>query len=792
MHTRTDMKRSFLALIAILTLAAGFAQLQDVLPISVQRYLDERADQERMMRTNDPVVIRSMFPSQFAPSRMVNGVEMVDAFIDIADKGAIESLQRNGVIINCEFNGFVTAQIPVDRLAMISKLKGVIDVEMSKVVELCTDSTLSVTHAGQVINGTEYGLPQGYDGSGVIIGIIDAGFDYQHKAFRSADSTRTRRIVRVYDPEDTTGHPVINGTYKLPGSVFMDEQLDLIITDTTNNTHGTHTACIAAGTHVNGYGGMAPGADIVLCSSRLLNLGVSETEVVNCIKYIYSYADSVGKPCVISVSVSTLQGAHDGKDRISKAVAQYTGPGRIFVIASGNTGNSNYYVSGMTNMNKQLNMLVGQVTSDINGDASFYYKNAWFDTWVRDKSVKPLAQFHILDKESGHIVWRSSIVSLYKQFNSSEFSEFFEPNLSYDSIGYMSALISQNSNSKYELQCYFHNLMCKSYTVNPYTGQHQSKYAIGVTVYPPKPLYPRQPDSCFVDSWMCIGTRIPYNNPVYIDEVDENGDTITQVIEGFYSTRNNDCSIGTYAVGDSTISAGGYVGRNSFYTLYSGHVYVDNTQTVGAPYTLSSYQLEGSGPTGKFLPTVTAPSTYVVAAGSRYSYMNDWTNGARSMVSEGYPWGAMSGTSMAAPTVAGIIAQWLQINPELSPSDVKAIIAHTAIKDEFTENPAYSFKFGPNGKIDAMAGVRYLLGIEDNPEPEPLLGDVNDDGFVNVTDASRLIAYLLDINDTTATSANIQINEQNADLDGSGDVTITDLVNLINYLLNVVDVNQDQ
>lgn len=786
------MKRTFLAVIAILSLAAGFAEIQSVLPLSIQRYFDDRADQERMMKTNDPAIIRSLFPSQFAPSRMINGIEMVDAFIDIADKGVIKTLQANGVIINCEFNDFVTAQIPVDRLTTVSRLNGVIDVEISKVLEFCTDSTLNVTHAGQVINGEEYGLPQGYDGSGVVIGIIDAGFDYQHIAFRTADSTRSRRIVRVYDPEDSTGHPVIIGTYQLPGSVFMDEQLDSIQTDTIGNTHGTHTAGIAAGTHVNGYGGMAPGADIVLCSSRLLNLGVSEIEVVNCIKYIYSYADSVGKPCVISVSVSTLQGPHDGQDRISKALAQNTGPGHIFVIAAGNTGNSNYYTSGMAYVDKPINMLVGQIPSNLNSDGTFYYKNAWFDTWVRDKSVRPLAQFHILNKETGHIVWRSSIVSLYKQFNVSEFSDYFQPDLSFDSIGYMSALISQNSNFKYELQCYFHNLRSKEYTIAPYTGQFQGKYAIGVTIYPPKPMYPRQPDTCFVDSWMVIGSRLSYNNTVYVDEVDENGDTITRAIDNFYCKANNDCSIGTYAVGDSTISAGGYVGRNSFYTLFTDHIYVDNTLTVGAAYPISSYQLEGCGPTGKVFPTVTAPSTYVISAGSRFSYMNDYTNGSRSMVVEGCPWGAMSGTSMAAPTVAGIIAQWLQINPQLSPSDVKDIISRTSIKDQFTENPAYSFRFGPNGKIDAMAGVRYLLGLDDNPEPQPMLGDVNDDGTINVTDASRLIAYLLSINDETSTSDDIEINMENSDLDGSGDITITDLIALINYLISATDVNPNQ
>ena len=308
------MKKLILAVISLLTLALGSAQLIDdssPLPGSVREYLDERETMTRLLGPIDANT-RPATMSRFVPSRMENGVEMIDAFIAVDGKGVVDALRKEGVAIGCEFDGFVTARIPVNRLAIVSKMKGVQDVEISRVMDLCTDSTMSVTHAGQVINGLRTGLPDNYDGSGVIVGLIDFGFDYRHSAFKSSQDPTKSRIVRVYDPQNITGYQVKLGDNILAGSVLMGAQIDTMTTDVRGGSHGTHTASIAAGRHMGGYGGMAPGADIVLCTSRTLSSGLSETEVVNCMKYIYSYADSVGKPCVISLSVITNAGSHDG------------------------------------------------------------------------------------------------------------------------------------------------------------------------------------------------------------------------------------------------------------------------------------------------------------------------------------------------------------------------------------------------------------------------------------------------------------------------------------------------
>ena len=767
------MKRIIVAIIALLTLIVGFAQLQDVLPVSLQHFMDERANISRLMKTNRQEAQVLKDQSCYAPSYMRNGVEMVDAFICYEDASVLAELKRLGVLINCEFDGFVTANIPVAELTTVARTPGVTAVEISKLMDLATDSTLSVTHAGEVIHGTEFGLSQAYDGTGVIIGIIDTGFDYQHLAFRCASDTSRCRIVRVYDPVDSTGHEVRLGTNVLPGTVFIDNEIDTLISDGTG-THGTHTASIAAGMHVNGYGGMAPGADIVLCCSRNLNMRLSETEVVNCLKYIYSYADSVGKPCVISVSVSTVDGSHDGQDMLSKAVASSVGPGRVFVIAAGNNSGKQLYCHGPATEDKPFNMLLGCTVSNLSTDRSYYYGNIWYDTWVRNKSARSLVKFHILDKQTQRIVWESSLISLYKKVDSSEFSEFYGPDESVDNTGYLAALVAQSAIAgKYEIQIYVYNLKSKDYYIDS-QGVYNSRYAIGASFYPPSLMYHNQTDCCYIDSWACTGVRIAYYNPIYKDVITEEGDTITEEITGFYGNPTDDGSIGTYAVNDSVISVGAFVGRNSYYSLNRDALMVDN-QEVGSLYYVSGFETAGVGPTGSALPTVTAPGFDVVAAGSRYSYMlNPGYPGLVMRTDDGSVWGVMSGTSMAAPTVAGIIAQWLQVNPTLSPGEIKNVIEQTAIKDSYTAGSVWGPRFGPNGKIDAMAGVRYLLSLV---EDEILLGDVNGNGEINITDLSLLIHYVLD-------NSSGDIVVANADFNQDGVINITDVSLLILFVLN--------
>ena len=763
--------KKLLFFVCILFALVAKSQFKSDQPMSVQQFYLERAslDDLRDLSYKSPLSGWSGPRPTYASPRMIDGIEMIDAFIEITGSDVIASLKAAGIKVNCEFDGFVTAQIPMRVLGQVHMMPGVTNVEISRILELCSDSTLSVTHAGQVLNGTEYDLPSAYDGTGVVVGIIDYGFDFKHIAFKKPDGV-TNRIKRVYYMVDTTGHPVIINGNKVSGSVFMGAQLDTMTTDDSNSYHGTHTAGLAVGTHYNGYGGMAPGADIVMCVPSTFKWGFLETEVANCIKYVYSYADSVHKPCVISMSVSTSFGAHDGKDMLSKAISKLVGPGRVFVIAAGNNATKYQYSCGWATVdNNNMNMLLGRYSTTY--DHGYAYDHVQLDTWAREQSTRPINQFFIFDKWDKRIVWRSGYINTYRQIDASEISDYYQIGSSGES-GYLEASVSLNpNNNKFDLSSIIHNLRCKSYYIDE-SGYYHSRYQIGVSVFPPYVMNPRLTDKCFIDSWMITenGRRTYYNDIVYVDEVNEDGDTITRAVSNYFRAPSDDSSIGTYAVADSVISAGGFIARNKYYSLNLDSVVWNSSQIVGSYFRTSSYQAEGYGPTGKALPTVVAPAFDVVSSVSRYNFGAVYGSLTVMRLSGNHNWGILSGTSMAAPTVAGIIAEWLQINPNLSPGDIKRVIAATAIKDEYTMSPVDGKRYGPNGKIDAIAGARYILAHS------ILYGDVNGDGFVDIHDLTCMIDCMLGYPPPGTVEAALDFNRD-------GVFSIDDISSLIDYVL---------
>lgn len=747
-----------LGLLLAFVLSIGI-QAQNLYPLTVQQFLDEQAEYNRYKSMSSLSSLSSIDDDcfQFVSPHVVDGVEVVDAFIAFDNQLTLDRLQRSGVVINSLFDGFVTAQIPMDRLTAVSQMTGVKDVEISRKLKLCTDSTMSATFAGYVMNGTSHGLPADYDGSGVIVGVIDVGFDFQHRAFRSNDDPSRTRIVRVYNTQDKTGHKAkYNGIYVLPGSVFMDDEIYRLTSDNKNKTHGTHTSSIAAGSNVNGYSGMAPGSDIVLCAISNYEGNVSAVDIANCVRYINSYADSVGQPYVISLSVGTANGQHDGLDYLSKIVSQTMGPGKIFVVAAGNNAGNRFYAHHNSTPTSPLNLMF-KCSNSLGGDSTYYYGGVNCDIWMRSSNTNFYYKFHIIDLNTSKIVWESEELANKTTIDYSQLGGYYIYDVNTDTTGYIATETSYVSTGrKYRLEIKVRNLKCSNYTY--VSGVRKSRYALGVTVYP------RRNVSCEIDAWYCnsSGRFGAYNK--LVTTMDGN------VVDHFYAAPSDSCCIGTYACGDSTISAGAYAARNSYYSLFQNNIITDRNVTVGEIASFSAYQIAGAGPTGEALPTICAPGMYVVAAGSRYSY---WPSSSSTVMKtdDGSYWGVMSGTSMAAPTVAGIIALWLQADPTLSVADVKSILAESAIRDRFTIGKNHDH-FGPNGKINALAGMELVL-----ERIKPLMGDVNSDSNVDINDVTSLIAYLL----KTSGEA---INYEASDIDADGHVTINDLTLLINYLLN--------
>ncbi|WP_010677130.1 S8 family serine peptidase [Bacillus timonensis] len=121
-----------------------------------------------------------------------------------------------------------------------------------------------------------------------------------------------------------------------------------------------------------------------------------------------------------------------------------------------------------------------------------------------------------------------------------------------------------------------------------------------------------------------------------------------------------------------------------------------------------TFTLDGKEWTWKDAPTITAPgvdivSTRAIAPVSSLAALQD----VQTLKPSHVPfYTIMSGTSMATPHVAGIVALLLEANPELTPDDIKQIIQDTA-----TPMPGYEEWEVGAGYVDAYAAVTKAIDM---------------------------------------------------------------------------------
>ncbi|MCF0188726.1 MAG: S8 family serine peptidase, partial [Bacteroidaceae bacterium] len=155
-----------------------------------------------------------------------------------------------------------------------------------------------------------------------------------HSAFHAPDGTL--RIKRVWNqtakPKEGQSAP---DKFAYGVELTDPDSIEAAGGDLDNDSHGSHVASIAAGSQNisdGAFRGMAPEADLVFVAVDLSNIN----RIPDAITYIFDYADEVGKPCVINMSLGTQVGPHDGTSSIDTYIDRLSGPGRIIVGSAGN------------------------------------------------------------------------------------------------------------------------------------------------------------------------------------------------------------------------------------------------------------------------------------------------------------------------------------------------------------------------------------------------------------------------------------------------------------------------
>ena len=99
---------------------------------------------------------------------------------------------------------------------------------------------------------------------------------------------------------------------------------------------------------------------------------------------------------------------------------------------------------------------------------------------------------------------------------------------------------------------------------------------------------------------------------------------------------------------------------------------------------LASFSSRGPTLDGRVKPDLTAPGVNVISSISSFTNASYLPEANTNFNGRNYEFAAFSGTSMASPVVAGLVALLLEANPTLSAQDVKDILIATAREDDKT------------------------------------------------------------------------------------------------------------
>ena len=252
-------------------------------------------------------------------------------------------LARYGCRQYARWGDIIIASIPLNQLAALSREPSVRRIEAGARASLCVDTAAMIVNALPAYEATPNHAA--YTGDGVVMGLMDVGFDLTHPTFYDR-STTNYRIRALWDllSKDT-----IDSRLPVGRDYIGTEELLAYghSADGESETHGTLTLGIAAGSgYDTRYRGIAFDSDICLVANAVTSnmKYIDSTDVYKYttatdalgFKYLFDYADSQQKPCVVSFSEGYPPYLDQDDSLFSAVIDSLTGPGHILVAAAGN------------------------------------------------------------------------------------------------------------------------------------------------------------------------------------------------------------------------------------------------------------------------------------------------------------------------------------------------------------------------------------------------------------------------------------------------------------------------
>lgn len=591
---------------------------------------------------------------------------LLTAFVRI-DGNAAEVLRLYGCKELARVGDISIAAIPLSKLGALSCGRQVKRIETGRRCSIQMDTTRIVVNAEKVYTGE--GLSQSYTGHGVVVGVQDIGFDLTHPNFYSADMSQYR-IKALWDQlsRDTIGSTLYVGRDYVGRDALLKLGHPI---DGETQTHGTHTAGIAAGSGVEGngvvspYRGMACDADLVLVDNAADNASLIDpkdyykftyaTDALG-FKYIFDYAERMHQPCVINFSEGSSQDFHGYDQLYYELLAKLIGPGRIIVSSAGNDGARNSYIHKNIGKERAGAFIMGnekRFSCTAKSKQTFTFRVSVYDN-VASPQIVDISTVNVCNAQDS-LLTDSLLVGGKKYI----WRVLAYPN-SYDT-----------SETAYDFQI-------------------SSPSKLGDSPQVSLQVMGRDAD---IELYRMSGYMFPHS----LDPVLDAGDCRYTI---FSPSSSPD-----------VICAGSTSYRTQFVNyLGEKKVYDSGEKGIRSPFSAMGPTLDG-----RIKPDVMAPGQNIISSYSTF-FINNPKNVNASVKSDvrhfeyngrTYAWNANAGTSMSAPVVTGAIALWLQADPTLTPADCLEIFAKTC--SHYDTSLSYPNNLYGYGQIDVAAGLREVL-----------------------------------------------------------------------------------
>lgn len=495
-------------------------------------------------------------------------------------------------------------------------------------------------------------------GEGVVYAMLDRGIDYRHPDF--IDSNGETRIAYLFDMVNNTGAQADNNPYGV-GTIFTRDDINASLQaggtplSTDRGGHGTATTGIAAG---NGSGtanlefqGVAPNATLIVV--KLVqdafpafdgNQGQSgfynASYIPIALEFVKDKVAALNMPSVTLMNIGSVGGPTDGTSTICQAIESFIASGHVFVCGVGDDGGAANHASTAIAQGESATL---EVNKGQNG-------NLRFDLWYNEGDVYDVT----IERPDGTV------------------------------LGPFSGPVGPNGADDRSFTGIFYGHRGAN---TEFYGATSAKRELLIDLSGANGLYKITLTGAQITTDGVFHASL---NPSRYSNANDNYFN-TYAVEGY--------SLNDFTSAPSVISPGDYVLDNSWTDINGTFRDITGQGETGEIWAGSS-----EGPTydnrlgidfvapGEVLFGAYAPNTYYS------SFDFNIVQGSNNL------YGVQSAVSAAAPLTTGVIALMLELNPDLTPAQIKSILQTTARNDGFTGDvPNNTFGFG---KLDAYAAIQ--------------------------------------------------------------------------------------